>query len=512
MAIIKKTEGHLTITDLTDVADVYFEYALALKNALVTNEYTFSETGEIGWSKAYPTWNPGYQIWKRQVKLTERAEQEQYVFQTSATTTYTDGAYVRVHGYDIEKNYVEQLYQFLIRPDTVVPLTANFNLPSNIQFIRISYPKTGLNNTSFVQGDTPSISGTGLIDINTNENGSITTGGNTTSNSSFTHTDYIPICIVTYGTPNLDTAVNQINNSITNINGNLINLDTKLETFFWPGDSTYSGAFAVAKTVEDGIDYTNANTYGFNTRVATGLVSIGYNKIPLSEWGIVEGLKMYYPILDNGEVVGNQLGMQLTAEGIDIYNPNGIKGLDIKDNGLTIYSIENSSETESSSIHPIVAIKQDIFTLGFDLTELTEDFDPYSDGNEEPFIVWKKDGGNTYLYEYLDDIIIKDSNGRYALKEKINTIEQNIATNTTNIININGEINNINNNIYDITSQLNKAKNDISTNADNISINADNISTNVSNISLINARINKIKAYWTINNANNHLKLIEGGL
>lgn len=348
MAIIKKTEGHLTITDLTDVADVYFEYALALKNALVTNEYTFNETGEIGWSKAYPTWNPGYQIWKRQVKLTERAEQEQYVFQTSATTTYTDGAYVRVHGYDIEKNYVEQLYQFLIRPDTVVPLIENFNLSSNIQFIRISYPKTGLNNTSFVQGDTSPISGTGLIDINTNEDGSIITGGNSTSNSSFTHTDYIPVCIVTYGTPNLDTAVNQINNSITNINSNLINLDTKLETFFWPGDPTYSGAFGVAKTAEDRIDYTNANTYGFNTRVATGLVSIGYNKIPLSEWGINEGLKMYYPILDNEKVVGHKPGMQLFMNSLTFYKANNSsdKALEINTNGINLYRDNNNKAVE----------------------------------------------------------------------------------------------------------------------------------------------------------------------
>lgn len=310
------------------------------------------------------------------------------------------------------------------------------------------------------------------------------------------------------------TQVTTIQETVDATEANMIALQSRLKRI-WINEETsgdyVAGTYAASGIEDIAFKESNPQTYGYNTLLRHNKLALRYNTIDMTAL-TTNALTFYIPTQENDSWVQGKKGLEITAEGIDIYNPNGIKGLDIKDNGLTIYSIENSSETESSSIHPIVAIKQDIFTLGFDLTELDESFDPYSEGNEEPFIVWKKDGGNTYLYEYLDDIIIKDSNGRYALKEKINTIEQNIATNTTNIININGEINNINNNIYDITSQLNKAKNDISTNADNISINADNISTNVSNISLINARINKIKAYWTINNANNHLKLIEGGL
>ena len=78
MAIIKKTEGHLTITDLTDITDIYLQYGLALANATVTNSYTFSETGEIGWSTTYPTWTSGYQIWIRQVRIKEGINNPEY--------------------------------------------------------------------------------------------------------------------------------------------------------------------------------------------------------------------------------------------------------------------------------------------------------------------------------------------------------------------------------------------------------------------------------------------------
>lgn len=134
--------------------------------------------------------------------------------------------------------------------------------------------------------------------------------------------------------------------------GQVTSLDNRLQTFFWPGDSSYSGAFAVAKTSDDGLDVSNANTYGFNTRVATGLVSVGYNKIPLSEWGIVEGLKMYYPILDNGMIVDNKLGMQLLANSLTFYKANNSsdKALEIATDGINFYgSNQNDADATLTS-------------------------------------------------------------------------------------------------------------------------------------------------------------------
>ena len=118
-----------------------------------------------------------------------------------------------------------------------------------------------------------------------------------------------------YGTPYLDKAVNQINN-------NFINLDNRLRNFFYPGDPSYSGAFAVSKSTADGLDVTDADTYGFNTRMGVGSISMGYNKIPLLEMGILgsnfNGIKLYSPIMDHSTISGNRLDATLTSEGLKL--------------------------------------------------------------------------------------------------------------------------------------------------------------------------------------------------
>lgn len=545
--------GTITITDITDIGDVYLEYCM-VEAGKTTSQVEAKSTWvspEVSWSTVYPTWQNGYEIWVRQVQIREGIESGIYTIQFSATTT--NSVIFRLHGYDSNGQWLRQLFTTTITSTSTLPIVQTLELPSDIKFVRLSYPLTGVENTGIFKGESTS-DGTGLIDISTNESGSIPASGTPASNSSFNRTQLIAVYPQGYGTPYLDTAVNQIANSIYTINTNVINLDNRLKAFFWPGDSSYSGAFAVAKTSDDGLDVSNANTYGFNTRVATGLVSIGYNKIPLSEWGINEGLKMYYPISDNETLIDNKLGMQLTANTLNLYNPtlsyieyNGktenenpqelrlyeystldnvyilttdttfhtdktyyendvIKGLEIDGTGMTIYDVDEK---------PIITAKNTIFNLGFDLAELSDNFDPYSAGNENPFIIWQKKENINYLYEFLDDIIIKDSqrdSKRYSLKQEIDIIENNIATNANDIDNIiSNHIPLINSNISRIDNLLNLANNNISTNTSNISTNANNISINTSNISIINARINKIKAYWKIN-TNNHLILIEEGL
>ena len=64
--------GSITVSDVTDIEDVYFEYALAKSDASETSikagTYTFSQAGERDWSITYPTWTTGYQVWVREVK------------------------------------------------------------------------------------------------------------------------------------------------------------------------------------------------------------------------------------------------------------------------------------------------------------------------------------------------------------------------------------------------------------------------------------------------------------
>lgn len=493
--------GTITITDLTDITDVFLQYGLALDNAVVDNSYPFNGINEIGW-----------------------------FILTEDTTVNTNKIYFRLNG---------GIYKIIINP-TGNPYAQGWYESAPYPIWQLGY-QVWVRQVQIKEGiDQPE-----------------------------------------YGTPYLDTAVNQINTSIYTISTNVTGLDNRLKTFFWPGDSSYSGAFAVAKTSNSGLDVSDANTYGFNTRVATGLVSIGYDKIPLSEWGINEGLKMYYPILDNGIVVDNKLGMQLTtdaldlynptlsykiyedtignpqelrlyeysnldntyiltqdttflsnktyyendiikgleitAEGIDLYNPSGKKGLEITSNGIDIFGenetkglsmqsgglvIYDPSETSSA----LIAVQQTGFRLGYDADTL-EGLDLYTTAIAEPFIVWQKAEDNEQdahnrLYVYTDDIILRindnsPSTQQLFLKDKLSQIDDNILANNQ-AINTNKQ-------------KIQKNENEISVNTQNIILNKENISKNTTDITLINNKLIKIKAYWTIDN-NNHLTLVEGVL
>lgn len=226
--------GSITVTDITDITDVYLQYGLALANATVTNSYAFNGTGEVGWNTTYPTWVSGYQIWIREVTVKEG----------------------------------------IVSPE--------------------------------------------------------------------------------YGTPYLDKAVNQINT-------NYVNLNNKLKTFFYPGDinHNYSGAFAVSKTENDGLNTANADTYGFNTRVATGLISMGYNKIPLLEMGLFEtgtpanGIKLYSPILTNGVITNHRLDATLSTDGLKLLNGGIVAGdYAAGQNGYIYLSTENGPRISINGFIP----------------------------------------------------------------------------------------------------------------------------------------------------------------
>lgn len=224
--------GSITISDLTDISDVHLQYALAESGANVNNEYPFNKTGERGWLVTYPDWQPGYQIWIRQV--TE---------------------------------------------------------------------KEGLPNE--------------------------------------------------YGTPYLDKAINQTNYTINA-------LDSKLKAFFWPGDSRYSGAYAVSKIPNINLDVSNIETYGYNVGIRPTYVTIGYNATPVIQLNGTDGsLNIYQlPIIDNNTKMVTQSGalaMKLTGDALNFYGSNqsipdsylGIDGL------ITTKGIIGGWIIDPTSLHTI---------------------------------------------------------------------------------------------------------------------------------------------------------------
>ncbi len=150
-----------------------------------------------------------------------------------------------------------------------------------------------------------------------------------------------------YGTPYLDTAVNQINNQY-------VNLDNKLRNFFYPGDSTYPGAFAVSKSSIEGLHPEDATTYGFNTRIGVASISMGYNKIPLFEAGLFNennisfnGIRLYSPILTNGVITNHRLDATLDSNGLKLFKGGIVVETVGSNNGIYISSDNLGSSVES---------------------------------------------------------------------------------------------------------------------------------------------------------------------
>lgn len=113
-------------------------------------------------------------------------------------------------------------------------------------------------------------------------------------------------------------------------------LDAKLKAFFWPGDSNYTGAYAVS-----GIDGTTLNpssisTYGFNVAIRPAAVSIGYNAIKALELdGATPSLKFYVP---SKTTQATNPSMELKSSALTFYKiGTANKTLEVSSNGISLY-------------------------------------------------------------------------------------------------------------------------------------------------------------------------------
>lgn len=195
--------GSITISDLTDISDVYLQYALAESGANVDNKYPFNKTGERGWLVTYPDWQSGYQIWIRQV--TE---------------------------------------------------------------------KEGLPNE--------------------------------------------------YGTPYLDTAVNQINNRISVEEATREALASRLKKI-WINEETHgdyvAGTYAASGIENITFNETNPQTYGYNTLLRHNKLALRYNTIDMTTL-TTGALTFYHPAVDSlDHYVQGKKGLELNADSLIFYKP-----------------------------------------------------------------------------------------------------------------------------------------------------------------------------------------------
>ena len=244
----QQTYGSITITDLTDITNVFLQYGKANSSATVTNDYTFSGTGEVGWF-------------------------------TAATGT--------VDANTIYFQLINGVYKVVLNPSSTTGLYVSSPYPtwsSGFQiWIRQVTIKEGI--------DEPE-----------------------------------------YGTPYLDTAVNQINNTINIINSDLSDL-TQRTGHFWTNEEvrrngqTYDGVvwtkpdYLAGTYLAQGLSnfaYNDATTYGYNTFYGNGIV-LRYNQYPLTVMNH-EGIQINAPILDNNNKInGSTKGTVIDSTGMEIF-------------------------------------------------------------------------------------------------------------------------------------------------------------------------------------------------
>ena len=120
-------------------------------------------------------------------------------------------------------------------------------------------------------------------------------------------------------------------------------LDSRTKTFFFPGDSSYPGAYVVGKNSDDGLNQADISTYGFNTRVTTTGISIGYNAakvLHLKTTPSPASLDFYKPPTISGSTVEEgELAASLSSTGL-ILNKGGVKAGTPNQSGFIYLSTE----------------------------------------------------------------------------------------------------------------------------------------------------------------------------
>ena len=120
-------------------------------------------------------------------------------------------------------------------------------------------------------------------------------------------------------------------------------LDSRTKTFFFPGDSSYPGAYVVGKNSDDGLKQDDISTYGFNTRVTTTGISIGYNEakvLHLKTTPSPASLDFYKPPTISGNTVEEgELAASLSATGL-ILSKGGVKAGTPNQSGFIYLSTE----------------------------------------------------------------------------------------------------------------------------------------------------------------------------
>ena len=144
-------------------------------------------------------------------------------------------------------------------------------------------------------------------------------------------------------------------------------LATKLK-YMWTDETedttTPAGSYMASGINGVTFSVTNPSTYGFNSQARHTHTAFRYNAIDLTTVG-VDGVKLYFPIISNNVITNSALGTELTANGLNFYQPptisnntvtQGALTMSLSNEALKFYDPSNGNEEEIASFGSIAKI------------------------------------------------------------------------------------------------------------------------------------------------------------
>ena len=255
-----------------------------------------------------------------------------------------------------------------------------------------------------------------------------------------------------YGTPFLDTTVNQISASVVAHTNNIDALNTKLK-YFWdhlpdstePETSTYLyGTYMAAGINGVSLQTNNSNTYGYNSLLRHSAISFRYNDIDLTSIG-QNGIFLYYTpaveynlstdtTINNSKVYYEQVGSQFIPVSHPSGNPTsnnyyelnitaGNKGVELTTEGLNLYKPNNSIDKAIALTKDGLTIENGSIIIGTRTYQISNDTTVnntkiYYQKNDTEYFPISNPSGNPHTknyYELIQSGTSNTANGSIAL-------------------------------------------------------------------------------------------------
>ena len=323
--------GTITITDTNDIESIIIEYA---------QNQNPSSAPESGWSTNRPAWAQGYYMWQRTRTHKAGTETSEDTYGTAVCITGSTGS-TGAAGRSLSStvtHYTIATSSATINQSNMGSYTWTTNVPSyNASYptywVRVTNTYSNPSSTEYIfykdQGITDAVKTS--HDANTTAGQAKTTADAASQIANQTQTN--------------------LNNYINSNDANITALQSRLKRI-WINENT-SGDYVAGTYAASGINGTtfsesNPQTYGYNTLLRHNMLALRYNTINMTAL-TTNALTFYVPTQDENEQwIQGKKGLELTSDGLSLYNPttssqNDLKALELTSSSLKFYASDGTT-------------------------------------------------------------------------------------------------------------------------------------------------------------------------